>query len=420
KNLEGIDIEHLLKESDVPDDVIKEYGKYKDMSEGLPAELLLDDYFGKEILLAVYPPKTTKEQADSWERLKSSVVLVTRIKTGAKVFNFFTGIFKDIGGEIVIESDKFLDHKITTVIVTDEISLFFAEIENLMILALDKNTVQECLKVAKGKKSSLAQEAIYKETMDGLPSGADTYIYADCKGYVDLLSDIMILANSYFINNLDSDKSEFSSVLKQQMGKSIQGFKSFGYASTIGKNSEAKSVVLIDNDKLNTINKIVFAQRPAVSKALKLVPKNCLAFFWFTLNFEQYWQGLKEQIEENQAFTQIGEDVKQDQQKMGIDELVKQFQNKTGIDIENQLFSALGSDAAIIVNDFDAEGSIPLPEITVLCRINDKAEMEKIIKALLKDSKIDLSAKTVKGGKIEYIALPFGTNLQPGYAFFED
>ena len=419
KNLEGIDIEHLLKESDVPEDVIKEYRKYKDMSESLLVELLLDDYFGKEILLAVYPPRATIEQADGWERLKSSIVLVTRIKSGAKVVNLFTGIFKGIGEEIVIESDKFLEHKVTTIVITDEISLFFAEIENLMILALDKNTVQECIKVAKGEKSSLAQEAIYKETMDNLPSGADTYTYMDYKGYVDFIYDVMALVNFCSTNDLDSDRPEFSSALKQQMSKSMQGLKSYGDASTIGKVNEAKSVVLFDNNKLNIIHKSIFAQRPVVSKALNLVPKNCLAFFWFTLNFEQYWQGLKEQIGENQAFTQIGKDIEKDQQKAAIDELINQFEEKVGIDIENQLFPALGSDMAIIINDFDAEGLVPLPEVTVLCGIKDKAKMEEFIKALLKDFNIDLSTKTVKGTKIEYVALPFGANIQTGYGFFK-
>jgi hypothetical protein len=100
--------------------------------------------------------------------------------------------------------------------------------------------------------------------------------------------------------------------------------------------------------------------------------------------------------------------------------LISGLETKIGMSVDNELVPALGDEAAFIFKDINVEGLFPVPEFVVCLKVKDKATIEKALNSLLKGGELSYKSEGYKGIDLKYIALPFGSELQPSYCYVGD
>ena len=333
KNIKDIDVELLMEKSGAGNEVMENYQKITETVESVISKLKAEHYFGREVILALYPLAADKDEIEA-EDFLACPLLVTRAKHNGKLADAVVKAAGELGKKVDVKTEKFNESNITTLIFPDKSELFYVNIKEMIFISFSKDRLHECIEISMDKKKSLADESLYQETMSNLPSDAEAYIYLEYENYGRLLKDAVISFQSQLVSEIDAEftdefKKTFEEEIMDQMDVDgqIQGLKSFAMASKIGKISVDKSVTLYDRDKLNLLYKSIMELKSRKSNAVKSAPKDTMAFAWMTIDIEKYWQALKEELKK-------GMEV---ENAPSIDEALASVKEETGIDIEGKL-----------------------------------------------------------------------------------
>ncbi|MEA3560711.1 MAG: DUF3352 domain-containing protein, partial [Candidatus Omnitrophota bacterium] len=247
KNIKDIDIETLLEKSGLTSEQITRYKKGVSELFSFKAELLLNEFFGRELTLAVYPIEQILVGPEMIQDAVSKIILVSRIKPKAKFIEFCYRLANKFGRKIQVEYEKYKGYEITIVKLKDNLSLAYTTVGDLLIISLSKKQISICLDVVTKDKPSFYQDKEYIFTKSKLPSSARTVVYNNLEVF---FSNFRRFVEASFTSqeNIDKQKSEILRSLDK-----MTGFKATGFASIPGKISKIKAVSILELSKIDPV-----------------------------------------------------------------------------------------------------------------------------------------------------------------------
>ena len=89
----------------------------------------------------------------------------------------------------------------------------------------------------------------------------------------------------------------------------------------------------------------------------------------------------------------------------------------TGVSFD-EVIAAFGTQASFLVTDIKTGGPFPIPVFGFLFQARDQTTIDKLIRTSVQKSQMGLEVEHAEGVTIKYVILPFGTDVQPAYAFY--
>lgn len=411
--MKNIDIELLLRKSGLPQEHIEQYEIFKSDFFRFAAELFLDKIFGQEIALAVYPakidfdPKEPKTMLNSITNLASNVILVTRLKPEAEFVEFLSKLLNKFNQKAQIIHEEYKGHRITTVKLGNELDFAYVQIRDLLAIGLGKKSATSCLDVVVQDKPSFSEDRNYLSAVSELPQSAQTVGYGNLEA---LFAEIRRLVKKTLSQSPEIPSEERVKIL-ESFAKT-EGFKTVGLASVSGKISEAKIVINVDKSQMDAAVAKAYSYKPQKNETFNFVPKDVIGYQWNNcLDMKLAWDNFQQQLAKR---------PKQVSGEQTPEQIIAEKEEDLGLSIEYDIIPALGNETGGFLSDINLEGPIPIPEILLFVKINDKATIESLINNLTKKNNLLFQSEEYKDRQIKYISLPFGQSLQPGYSFLNE
>lgn len=405
-NIANIDIEKLMIKSGAAQEQIEQYRKVNSEFSHFVSELLLDKFFGQEVALAVYSVSFDGFSPQAMSDMASGVVLVTRINSDAEFIEFISRIYGKFNKKVVTKSEKYQSREITTIELNNNVNIVYVKIKDLLVMGLGNKTVYSCLDVLEKAKPSLCQDKDYGSIVAALPKPATSM------GYINLtmlFSGIRQL-NSMNSNN-DAKVSDYKVNALEQFDQ-LAAFKRLGFASMAGEVTKGKLIVTFDKKALDPILAKNYSLAPRTNSSLNFIPKDIIAYQWMCFDPKISWDSLTQQMKQAPAA--------QNSPKISAGEIIKGIETGLGVDLEKDLIPALGNEVGGFLYNIDLGGPIPIPQLAIFVKINNKTVVENIINNFIEKNNFQMRSEDYKNKNIKYILSPFGTSLQPAYCIFDN
>lgn len=405
RNIRDIDVEMLMEKSGSGQEQIKQYRNFKAKFFSSVAELVLHKYFGKEIAVAFYPSKISTFDPNAVSEVASNIILVTRLKPEAEFIEFVSKLFNKFGKKVRITQEQYKGQEITIVELTDKLNIAYVKIRDLLVIGLDKKAAYACLDVVTKDRLPLCRDRDYVLTMSKLPKSAQTSAYVNLGS---IFSNIRQLVNKIPENEQVTAKRK-AEILKPF--DKMAGFKTAGFVSVPGKISNDKTVLFFDKSRMDPFIAEIYSLKPQKNKSINFVPKNVIGYQWSCFDARSTWSYYK---------GVLSEEFERVPQGPSFAEIIADLEKELGMGIENDVIPALGNEIGGFLSDINLSTPIPIPEVLLFVKINDKSTIENVMATLIKKNDLLVESEEYKNIYIKYIALPFGTSLQPGYCFLGD
>lgn len=417
RNLKRIDIEEVLRQSGVPKQRISEYLKYKNKTSSFLSGLMLDEFFGEEIGIALYPVKISSLSKEEALNALSGIVIVTRIKPEAKFAESAAKAYNKLGKKIKVTQETYSKHKITNIPITNGLNLSYTTIKNLLIISFGSKYIHACIDTFNKQTPPLSKDEGYKWVKSQSPQKARSIAYINLKKSINILSEII---------NLAMETSPSSGKNLGQAEESIaklQGLKIIGSYSTKDQDISSKVIFLkVDPDLLSPEFESLLSKQPEGNKALNFIPKNTLYYQWSnTLNIKVTWQKIKEELsKELQRNTGRNLPSPAGNRDKMAEMMISNIDKNLGYSLENDILPLIGNEIGGILLDIDTEGFFPIPKLFLFLKVTDSSNAKEILKGIFNKQKVPLKDERYKNTEIRYVSLPFGANLQPAYVFLNN
>jgi hypothetical protein len=395
-----------MGKSGLDQEQISQYKKFMPEVSGFLSGLSLDKFFGQEIALAIYSGKISSANLDASTLLDiaSNIILVTRVKPETDFTELINKIYGKFNQKVTAKSEKYQGHEIKSIELGGNLSITYVKIKDLVVIGLGQKAARTCLDVFAKTKPPLSQDKNYLFAISQLPKLAETVAYANLAA---VFSDIKRLTAG---SGSSGQETSYSSTLKNL--DKFAGFKTLSFASVSGKISKSKLIITFDKNRIDPLLAKTYSLKPQVNHTLAFIPKDIIGYQWTSFDPKIFWEnimkGLSEAGERNASEGPSPSDI-----TAGIE-------NAIGVSITKDFIPALGNEAGGFLADVDLNGPIPIPEILLFVKINKKAVIDKIMSNLTEKNNIPIQSEDYKYKTIQYVSLPFGMDLQPGYCFLDN
>ena len=406
KNIKNIDVEMLLEKSGLTPGQITRYKKGVSEFSSFKAELLLNEFFGRELALAVYPVEQILVGPEMIQEAVSKIVLVSRIKPKAKFVEFCYKLASKFGQKIQVEYEKYKGYEIATVKLKDNLKLAYTTVNDLLIISLSEKQISICLDVVAKDKPSLYQDKEYIFTKSKLPSSARIVVYNNLE---ILFSNFRRFLEASFVNqdNIAGQKDEILKSLDK-----MTGFKTTGFASIPGKISKTKAVSILDVAEMDPIVAKFYSFEPRENTTITFVPKDVMLYQWSNyFDLKQAWDNFQQQLSKTAG---------QDFNRFSPREIATGIEKRLGMNIERDVIPTLGNEMGGFLSDVNLNSFVPIPEILFFIEIKDKIKAGQIMNGLTANNNFPIQTENYKNVSLKYVLLPFGVSLQPAYCFLDD
>lgn len=405
RNIKNIDVEMLMEKSGLSQEEIEQYRNFNSKFFTSIAELFLNKYFGREIAIALYPSKIDAIGPDTALDVASDFILVTRLKPGAEFLEFISKLFNKFGQKVQIVHEEYKDNKVTVVKLNDKLDIAYVKVRDLLVIGFGKKAAYACLDVFTKNTTSLSRDKDYVSTMSKLPKAAQTVAYGNTELF---FSEIKQLLNKIFESQQVTAKQK-AEILKPF--DKLAGFKTAGFASIPGKISKDKTIWFFDKSKMDPFIADLYSLRPQKNNSINFVPKNIIGYQWSCFDPKSTWSYYKKIL---------SEELKQVEQGPSFADIIAGFESEFGMSIEKDIIPALGNEIGGILSDINLGGPVPVLEVILFVKVNDKSALENVMNTLTKNNNLPMQSEVYRDIHIEYMTLPFGTNFQPAYCFLGD
>lgn len=396
QKLKEIDVTGVMNKLAAPPEVIKKYNDIQTLVLATIDSMAFKELFGKKAAIALLPVKITGPEPEELKNALGGIVLISRPKHGADLAELAGRIFtKNIKSNVETSAG----YDIKSFELQDRLTLYYSTSGGLLLMTLDKETLTRCLDLKDKERLSLSKNKRYQYLYKKLAASQyNLFVYNNSAGMSDTLAEIV----QNFISE-NKQPSNMKNALTQ-----LKGIKSIGYAAyDNGANLlQNKLLMTINKDELFPVQAKAFQFKPEKNNTLGMIPDNILVYFWAnTLNPESYPDIFYENLKIDA--------VKKESVKAW-------FEKNTGMGI-NEVCAAFGNQFGLILSDINSSGLFPIPELAVFVQAAKKDTMINLFESVRQKFQQGMLKKELfRGIPINYITLPFGSNLQPAYAFLND
>lgn len=386
KNVENIDIEMLMGKGRASKKDIEKYRDAKQWFASAFGGSVMNGLFGKEIALAVYPSNILLHG------IASNVILVTRVKPAADFTEFALKLMNRAERKVNVTEEVYDRKKITIIKINDNKELAYTKIKDMLVISIGKTAIVSCIDVSRKYKPSLSQDKDYISAMSKLSKNSSIFFYDNIQLSASLIKQ--------------------SAAPNPQISKTLDlysGFKTLGCAYYM-KDKKLETVFSYNKAAMSLLYAKMYSLAPRKNETIKFAPENAIIYQWGTFDIKSYWEYFKSKIDEQ---------FKQGDQRNKMPSpvsFIPGIEGKLGMSIDNELIPAIGDEIAFILTDINVDGIFPIPEFTVCIKVKNKATIEKLLGSLSQSGSA-FKSEEYKSINLKYIALPFGTSLQPAYCY---
>jgi hypothetical protein len=367
--------------------------------------------FGKEIAFAVYPPdKETALDFSDFTRLNpalmedllSGLYLVTRVDPDVQFAEFVARFFDQFGDNITRGEVVYKDETIHTVKVNDlGIKFGLVRLKNIMILGLGEKAARASIDVYKNDRPALSGSQQFTRLKKEFLDPAELTGLVHVKAFRGFLAKQM---ENFSIQNGEDDKQnpsvQWDTVLAQ-----FSGLETFGISSQIEPIPRIDYHVLFNPSELDDEFADIYTCPAQENKSLPFIPKDVLGYQWSNcFHLDYYWQQIqKEMAKSPESTAQIAT-----------------VEAQTGFSISKDILPAFGDEIGGYIQDIQVGGLFPIPKLLLFIKIQDRSKAERLLARLKEQPFMMLQQENYNGTALEYLSLPLGQDIQPGYCFIGD
>ena len=256
----------------------------------IPAvRVLLDKFFGQEMVLAVYSLDFEKLDLKNINTMLSSTVVMTRLKPGAEFAELVQGLFGEVGKEVSIRQVPYRDHVIQLISAKDGIAEFgYIRIKDVLVFGFGDSPVRKVLDVLDQQAGAVTADPFYPVVVQNALANPEIF------GFVNISYFVVTMSNE--IAGLFAQKQQTES--QEMMGefneyfRQIYGFKMISLSGRIeSKGAQMKLNIHIDPQTMEPEFKPLYQCPQEPHALLAFTPQDVLAYQWSNCyHFDELWK----------------------------------------------------------------------------------------------------------------------------------
>ena len=417
KSISAIDVPMLMEKSGSTQQQIEQSG-YTGIKKIFTAfsepntNMLLMKLFGVEVAVAFYPSNVKLDKNTQWQEAASSVIFVTRLKTGAQILESLVSMSKQLGHDVQTTVEEYKNHKITRLEFSKEkMSIGYIREKDLLIFGLGPRSAQMAIEVISKEKLPLIEDQTFKSAQSHFLPAAQTVVYGNLEFlFSNLLKQLMTLASPVAAGGKSEDPAKVQKEIDEAMSK-VAGFKAIGYSFSPAPLETHKFDVLFDKEKLDPSLKAMYSCPPQENKTTSFIPSDAMAYQWNNcLDFKSQWNEFKKELQKN---------YNDDSKGVSAQETIASIEKSLKLSIEKDILPAFGQEVGGYLADISLEGPFPMPKLVLFVQVADQSAAEKVISTLTTNPQIVMQKEDYKNVQIKYAALTLGAQIQPSYCFLD-
>ena len=338
---------------------------------------LLNVIFGRQAALALLPAQTQSDTPAA--HFSQNLVLVAQAKLPIASGSFFS---RFVPGNVATDSAHYLGTTITSVVLKNGITLYYALLEQSFILGLEPRPVQRCISLAKDRllRSGLTlyQDKAYRHVVEQSKSKVDSLLYV----------------------NLASGDLEWSRLDEHRESKIRFGEEERFFVLQHAENNKNSIQMVLRGYGQRPTGMVQHYQLapPAINPHVQNIASGTSVYFWSNwLDFSKFW------LIASQAPTLKTATV--------MFYIAQQFHEHTGTDILT-FVSLLGEQFGFFIKEVPSATFATVPMVCLQFQVREPAALKKILKKQLSGVKTHVTQL----GDIEAVSVVMaGGLIQPTY-----
>ncbi|MBI5150818.1 MAG: DUF3352 domain-containing protein [Candidatus Omnitrophica bacterium] len=366
---------------------------------------VLDEFFGKEFAVAVYPPQTSFSSgggANDQELnvlaagIPENIYLVTRPRANAEFLEFLSLWWGEYARDFKTERIPLGDLMLYRVTLPESgVQIGFVRIRDVVVVGLGDNAPRHSAAVYGGEEPPLASDGHYRK------SQARALKSSDVNGYVDL-EKLILLAKKFSDAVVQREESK-----KQLSGRfdALRGLESFGISGKWEDIPRMKFDLYVNPDLLAAARAAEMRCPPVKNETLSFVPSDAVGYQWSNcLDFREAWARLKEEV------------LRSQQRSGRTTSTIDDLEGALGVKIEGDVLPVLGDEMGAYLQDIrTANSSFPVPELAFFVEIADQPGAGRLVAKLDERFAANLKREDYNGVSIAYFVPVPGVTVEPAY-----
>ncbi|MDH3973131.1 MAG: hypothetical protein OEV42_02520 [Deltaproteobacteria bacterium] len=395
KNLGSIDIAGLMEQLGAKEEDVERYREGEERFFSALDSRGTMELFGKELHLALLPVGDSLEKPEDF---LEKIMIIAYPKRNPDFLEVAGAFFTEDSN---IEESAYEGHTIKSIKGEDDLSMHYCFTEGIMLASFGMDPIKGALDRRKSGEENLSANDEYRDLRQKVfKPRSRTFAYLNIgKIGEDLKS--LVLAKIPQGEGGDKEKA----ALEKQLD-SYGGFKSVAYSSYGREGDELSEKVLItlDGSKLTAGQKASYLVKPGENNTLSMIPGKTIFYNWannleikHSLNDYLFREGMTEE---------------------GMAALNKKIEEIAGATID-EIDETLGGEIAIMITDVKTGGLFPVPVFALMAQVKGTELVEDLILSLVSRSGMALEKEVHESVEIKHLMLPFGSDIQPAYTFYD-
>ena len=353
--------------------------------------LWFDALFGDLAVLAVLAPASAEPSLPPETVWRQSALMVLQPRQSSEMIQWIGKMF---AGNVTVTPVDVDGIHLDKVEAPDMQPFFVAAHHNLMLAALEPAPIVRCLKPGPEKRSSLADapefEQLRKEIeLTGTPR---SFAWIDLHRIYDHWAPLLQQEG-------EADVAA-SEVLKLWSGFNRAKPVMAAAGASDGNLSHQRWRLRYNAADLSPEAARMLGIAPQPNATLSWIPARLLYYGWHN--------NLRQVIESVANLSRL--DAAQ------AEAFREKFTATTGVPFDDAL-SAFGDEFALLIQDVKMGGLFPLPVLAVVIEVGQPEVVERLVEGAVAKSGMALQTEDHLQTPIRYLALPYGEDLSPAYAF---
>jgi hypothetical protein len=386
-----IDFVQLAKDLQKSDEDAAAVKKALDEVAAFFAGPIFKELFSKDFAFSLLPMDASLLDNPE-EALKNHLLFVASPEHNAQLFSLLATVL----GKNVTDA-PYGGYSVKRFQGEDNQVIFAAVINDVVLMGFDEMAIHDSIDCYAGKKKSLSASPNYKKLAD-MYQNPRSLCFVTLEG---LRNQIEIVSKN------QADDSGFTKDMQKELLTQWSGLQAFGYGSWQEADAiKSKMVVLVDNAKLDPVLKDFYSIPAEKNPSLVFAPQHSLAYYWTnTMSLPLYWK----LVQAKGGFT-----------KEMMDQIHQSAKKQLGMELEDFL-KIFDKQMTVLVQNTKEKRSLPIPDFSILVRLNDSKRLGEFVQNLLAKNAIKTQVASYKDVGITSLTdFPEKDGVAPVYAITND